>query len=177
VIGRRLIFAALAVFLVLAQAGASAAADAVPAELRPTGYKLLFTAKASGVQIYTSVADAGGSPKWVLEAPLARLSDAHGKLVAYHYAGPSWEAPDGSKVVHDKDTPVKSVPAPNAAAGIPWLLVKVSADPAAGVLSKVGYVQRIATHGGAAPSVPPVRADTRIGVPYTATYAFYAKAD
>jgi hypothetical protein len=175
--GRRLVLAAAAAFPLLATAGISAAAGRVPAELQPAGYKLLFTAQASGVQIYTSVAEAGAPAKWVFEAPLARLTDTHGKLAAYHYAGPSWEAPDGSKIAHEADTPVKSAPAPKATADIPWLLVKVSADPAAGLLSKVGYVQRIETHGGVAPATPPARAGTRIGVPYTATYAFYAKAD
>ena len=167
---------AAAMALVLMAAGRPAiAADPVPAELRPPGSTLLFTAEASGVQIYQSVAEGGGPAKWVLEAPLARLTDAQGALVVYHYAGPSWEAPDGSKIVRDKDTAVKAVPAPDAA-DIPWLLIKVAADPAAGVFSKVGFVQRIATHGGVAPATPPVRAGTKIGVAYTATYAFYVPA-
>jgi hypothetical protein len=152
------------------------AAEAVPAALQPpAGYTLAYTAKAKGVQIYTSTAEAGGAPKWVLETPLAELTTPKGPI--HHYAGPSWEAADGSKVARDKDTPVAMVPAKRASADIPWLLVKVTADPAAGMLSKVGYVQRIVTHGGVAPATPPVRADTKVGVPYTATYVFYAKAN
>lgn len=152
------------------------AAEAVPAALQPpAGYALAFTAKAKGVQIYTSTAEAGAAPKWVLEAPLAELTVP--KASIHHYAGPSWEAADGSKVVRDKETPVAAVPAKQANADIPWLLVKVTADPAAGVLSKVGYVQRIETQGGVAPATPPVRTDTKVGVPYTATYVFYAKAN
>jgi hypothetical protein len=176
-IARRRILAAAAALLFLAHAGASAATKPLPAELQPAGYKVLFTATARGVQIYTSVAEAGGPAKWVLEAPLARLTDGHDKLAVYHYAGPSWEAPDGSKVVRDPATPVTTVPAPDATADIPWLLVKVTADPAAGALSKVGFVQRIATHGGSAPATPPVRPGTKIGVPYTATYAFLVKGE
>jgi hypothetical protein len=156
-------------------AGSALAADSPPAALQPAGYAPVLEAQASGVQIYASVAQPGGGPMWVLEAPLARLTDDAGKTVAYHYAGPSWEAPDGSKVIRDKATPVASVPAPSAA-DIPWLLVKVDPDLAEGVLSRVGFVQRIATHGGLAPAAPPVRAHTRIGVPYTATYVFLAKA-
>ncbi|WP_413989644.1 DUF3455 domain-containing protein [Labrys okinawensis] len=152
------------------------AAEAVPAALQPpAGYTLAFSAKANGVQIYTSTAEAGAAPKWVLEGPLAELTTP--KAAIHHYAGPSWEALDGSKVARDKDTPVTTVPAKQANADIPWLLVKVTADPAAGVLSKVGYVQRIETHGGVAPATPPVRTDTKVGVPYTATYVFYAKAN
>ena len=49
------------------------AAEAPPA-LQPPDARLLFTAEASGVQIYKSVAEAGGAPHWVLQAPLARLT-------------------------------------------------------------------------------------------------------
>ena len=174
--GRRLALAAAAALPLLVGAGISIAADTVPAELQPSGCKPLFTATANGVQIYTSVAETGGAARWMLEAPLARLTGRDGKIVIYHYAGPSWEAADGSKIVRDKDTPVKSVPAPNATADIPWLLIKVTADPAPGVLSKVGFVQRVSTHGGVAPATPPTRADTKVGAPYTATYAFCARA-
>ena len=123
--------------------------------------------------IYKSVAEAGGPPHWVLEAPLARLTGD--KVSLAHYAGPSWEAADGSKVAHDPAVPVVSAPAPDPA-DIPWLLVAVTADPAPGLLAPVAYVQRLATHGGTAPAAPPVRPDTLVGVPYTATYAFLARA-
>ena len=172
-IGRRSILAAMAA-LALASAGAATAAETIPAQLQPVGYKALFTTQASGVQIYASVAGAGGA-RWVLEAPLARLTTGDGKIALVHYAGPSWEASDGSKVVRDTAMPLIAVPAPDAAADIPWLLIKVTADPAPGVLSQVSFVQRIVTHGGAAPATPPVRVGTKIGVPYTATYVFYAK--
>lgn len=165
-----------ATVLLAAGVQASKAAEAVPATLQPpAGYTLAFTAKAKGMQIYTSAAEGGAAPKWVLEAPVAELTARQGSF--HHYAGPSWEAADGSKIVRDKDTPVVTVPARKAGADIPWLLVKVTADPAAGVLSKIGYVQRIETHGGVAPATPPVRTETKVGVPYTATYAFYAKTN
>jgi hypothetical protein len=162
--------------LLLVAGSSLRAEEAVPAALQPpAGYTVAFTARATGVQIYTSTAEAGGTPKWTFEAPLAELAGKAG--VIHHYAGPSWEAADGSKVTRDTATPVIAVPATQASGDIPWLLVKVMADPAPGVLSKVGYVQRISTQGGVAPSTPPVRAGTKVGVPYTATYVFYAKAD
>jgi hypothetical protein len=111
------------------------------------------------------------APKWAFEAPLAELNGLKG--IIYHYAGPSWEAADGSKVARDMATPVTAVPAQRASTDIPWLLVKVTADPAAGVLNKVVYVQRISTQGGVAPAKPPIRSGTKVGVPYTATYVFY----
>lgn len=151
------------------------AQEAVPAVLQPpAGYTVAFTAKATGVQIYTSTAEAG-APKWTFEAPLAELAGPDG--VIHHYAGPSWEASDGSKLTRDMGTPVTTVPAKQPAADIPWLLIKVVADPANGVLSKVGFVQRISTQGGVVPVTPPVRAGTKIGVPYTATYVFYSKSN
>jgi hypothetical protein len=172
----RLAWAAIIAFPLLAGAVVSTAAkEAVPPELQPVGYARLFTSEATGVQIYTSIAEAGSPPKWVPKAPLAQLNDHHSKLTIYHFAGPSWVAADGSKIVQDADTPVKSVPAPDPRANIPWLLIKVTADPAAGALSKIGFVQRILTHGGTAPTTPPPRAGIDVGVPYTAAYAFYVK--
>ncbi len=178
-IGRR---GAVAALVLLAWSGVAAAADTIPAALQPPGARLLFTAEASGVQIYKSVAEAGAPPHWVLEAPLARLTGD--KVSVAHYAGPSWEAADGSKVARDPAVPVVSVLAPDAVTDIPWLLVTVTPDPAPGAsgasvpgtLGAVAYVQRLATHGGVPPSTPPLRPDTRVGVPYTATYAFLAKA-
>jgi hypothetical protein len=159
--------------LFFAGAEVSQAAEAVPAALQPpAGYTVAFKAKATGVQIYTSKADGGAALQWTFDAPLAELTAINGSTL-HHYAGPSWEAADGSKVTRDMATPVASLPAKHASADIPWLLVKVVADPAAGVLSKVVYVQRISTQGGIAPDKPPVRAGTTVGVPYTATYVFY----
>lgn len=174
-IGKKLAALVTMASLIVAGSPMSRAAEALPAALQPpAGYTAAFTAKASGVQIYTSTADGGGAAKWTFEAPLAELSAPGG--IIHHYAGPSWEAADGSKLTRDMAAPVTSVPAKAAPADIPWLLIKVVADPAAGVLSKIGFVQRIETKGGAAPATPPVRAGTKVGVPYTATYVFYTKS-
>ncbi|WP_250626835.1 DUF3455 domain-containing protein [Pinirhizobacter soli] len=175
-IGRFAMTCAAAVAVLVTGVNLSHAEDAVPAALKPpAGYIVALTAKATGVQIYTSTAEAGTAPKWTFEAPLAELN-GHG-VVIHHYAGPSWEAADGSKISRDMDTPVATVPAKQAASDIPWLLIKVNADPAPGVLSKVVYVQRILTVGGVAPAKSPARAGTKVGVPYTATYVFYVKSN
>src|SRR4051794_4629406 len=64
---------------------AANAAEAVPATLQPpAGYTLAFTAKAKGLQVYTSAAEAGAAPKWVLEAPVAELAAKQGAV--HHYA-------------------------------------------------------------------------------------------
>lgn len=174
--GKAVLGVATAVVLLAAGAQTSQAQEAVPAALQPpSGYAAAFSAKATGVQIYTSTAEAGSTPKWTFDAPLAELT-APDALI-HHYAGPSWEAVDGSKVTRDTTVPVVSAPAKQAAADIPWLLIKVAADPAPGVLSKVVYVQRISTTGGVAPAKPPTRAGTKVGIPYTATYVFYVKSN
>ena len=55
---------------------------------------------ADGVQIYECRKAADASfPAWVFVAPDAKLVDAGGMPMGHHYAGPTWEAPDGSKVV------------------------------------------------------------------------------
>ncbi|WP_157971419.1 DUF3455 domain-containing protein [Dyella sp. C9] len=172
---RMLVTMATALLLLAGSMGLAQADESVPPALAPpAGYTAVLTARATGVQIYRSTADGAGF-KWSLEAPLAELSYAGG--VIHHYAGPSWEAADGSKLARDASVPVASVPAAHASADIPWLLLKVTADPAPGALAKVGFVQRIATQGGVAPAQPPVRAGTLVGVPYTATYVFYARPD
>jgi len=156
-------------------AGVVHAEDVAPSQLQPPAdYTVVLTAKASGVQIYKSTAENGAAPKWTFEAPLAELKAPSQAI--HHYAGPSWEAADGSKIVRDSNTPVVTVAAKQAAADIPWLLIKVTPDAKPGILSKVVYVQRTLTSGGVAPSTLPVREGTTVGVPYTATYVFYAKS-
>lgn len=164
-----------AVAWLLAGTSTSRAEEAAPAALQPpAGYTVAFTAKASGVQIYTSTSETGSPLKWTLEAPLAELRAPGG--IIHHYAGPSWEAADGSRIVRDKDVPVASAPAKQASTDIPWLLIKVLPDATPGMLSKVAYVQRTSTSGGVAPATAPINAGTKIGVPYTATYVFYVKS-
>jgi hypothetical protein len=174
------VFLAAMGILLLAGAESSFAKEAVPAQLQPPGgEKALFEAHAEGMQIYVSTQQAGEALKWVLEAPLADLTAQQDKFVIHHYVGPSWEANDGSKIwLAEHEKPV-AVAAPNPNSDIPWLLLKVThdPDPAAGVLGKVDYVQRISTKGGIMPSKPPLRPNTKVGVPYTATYVFYGKAD
>lgn len=147
----------------------------VPDLLRaPASESLLRTLSADGVQVYecrAKQAQAGGA-EWVFVAPEARLSDAEGKPVGKHYAGPTWEALDGSKVV---GTVKAKVDAPEAGA-IPWLLLETHAVGPRGAFSKVTSVQRVATVGGVAPADGCTSAT--IGqsarVPYRAQYALYA---
>jgi hypothetical protein len=58
------------------------------------------------------------------KAPEAELIDAQGRLFAKQYAGPSWEAADGSKIVGKV---LANEPAPKAGA-IPWLLLSTESS-------------------------------------------------
>jgi hypothetical protein len=171
----------IAVLLIVVLAGWTGANEkprpAIPEKLKvPAGHKLLLRVQAKGVQIYRAVTGKDGKLAWELEAPLADLFDGEGKKVGCHYAGPAWEASDGSKVVRDTKEPVKSAEAKEAAKNIPWLLIKVkAADDRKGAFAGVVYVQRVETKGGKAPAALPVRAGTKIGVPYRAVYLLYGR--
>src|SRR5271167_4242667 len=67
----------------------------------PAGQVLAITAHAVGVQIYACMAgDTDPSHyAWILKGPKATLRSAAGKVLGTHYAGPTWEGRDGSKVV------------------------------------------------------------------------------
>jgi len=156
---------------------AQPAVPGVPKQIAvPEGYKLLFKLEAKGVQIYRAESKAN-TLEWKLEAPLADLADGKGGKAGCHYEGPSWEAADGSKVVRDKTEDVKSADSPNPKESIPWLLIRVKPEEGKdGLFSPAGYIQRLQTEGGKAPTDPPKREGTKIGVAYKAVYYFYGKA-
>ena len=74
------------------------AAQEVPEKLRPpANEQLLFRLHAKGDQVYICKGEAG-QLAWTLKAPDAQLFDQDGKAFGKHFAGPSWEASDGSRV-------------------------------------------------------------------------------
>ena len=146
----------------------SAVAQDIPAKLAlPQGTTLVGKYAAKGVQIYTCRVKSDGN-KWGFKAPEAELIDAQGKPFARHYAGPTWEASDGSKAV---GTISATEPAPQANA-IPWLLLTAQSS-GSGVLAGVRFVQRIDTSGGAKPSGACRSDGAEQRVAYTANYVFY----
>ena len=145
------------------------------AQLRvPDGQTVLFTARGVGVQIYVSKPSAtvAGAFEWSFKAPEAVLLDSDDQKVGKHYAGPTWEANDGSRAVGKKLTSMDS-PKPGA---IPWLLIK--ADPAAqsGIMAEVTYIMRVDTSGGAPPTRPSHGLKDQARVKYRATYLFFGAA-
>ncbi len=148
------------------------AGQQVPQQLQPpANEQLLFQVHAKGDQVYACKADVE-QYAWILKAPDAQLFDKNGKPFGRHFAGPSWEANDGSRVAGQA---VANAPSPDAIS-IPWLLVKIVSHDGSGVLSRATSIQRLNTKGGKAPSsgCDEPHAGQELRVPYSADYLFYA---
>jgi hypothetical protein len=144
----------------------------VPPALQPPPTQSLYLeARAAGVQIYECSRKSDATYEWAFKAPEATLSDRSGRALGKHYAGPTWEALDGSTAVGE--TKARDAgPTPTA---IPWLLLAAKSNSGSGTFAGANYVQRIATVGGVAPtqgcSESTLRQQAR--VPYSAVYYFY----
>ena len=161
--------AAIAATLSMTQVAAAAPdKPKVPKEIRvPGGNKVFLVGHATGDQIYTCNNDS----VWGSPTPDAELKGDNGEVIN-HFAGPTWEAEDGSKVV-GKLPPVASVtPDPTA---IPWLLLRAKPplpnDPS-GLLANTTFIQRVATTGGLPPANPCTPGEVK-PVGYTADYYFW----
>jgi hypothetical protein len=127
-----------------------------------------------GVQVY-SCQMIGDDYAWTLKGPDAVLRDGIGRTVGRHFAGPSWEAQDGSIVVGE---PLIASPAPQAGA-VPWLVLKAKSHAGAGRFANVAYVVRSATQGGAAPATgcDAAHAQKESRQPYSATYTLFPQPE
>jgi hypothetical protein len=143
----------------------------------PAGNHLAFTAFGDGVQIYRSVPDPKSLTgfSWEFVAPRATLytDETETEQLGIHYAGPTWEAEDGSTV---KGSVLVRCPSPNPDS-IPLLLLEAVDHSGDGIMSDVTYIQRLDTVGGIAPSELPTEKGQEAEVSYTATYAFYVADD
>jgi len=160
----------------------------------PSGYTQTYHAYASGFQIY-----GWTGTKYVLLGPLATLSvdpGFHGPAGHHFAAGadpdtglggnpnlPTWASNSGSYVVGDGIHKTQCTPAGHANS-IPWLLIPASSSDGPGVgggpgvgpnaFQGVGYIQRLNTSGGKAPSI---FMGTPLSVDYTAEYFFYSPTE
>lgn len=153
---------------------AAGCASQVPDALQPTaGERLWLVTPATGVQIYECAAatDAPGQYRWVFKAPEAELLDRAGRKIGKHYAGPTWELDDGSKIT---GTVQARADAPDAAA-IPWLRLAARSAPGNGALHGTTSILRLDTVGGTAPAAG--CGATEVGkqarIAYQATYQYY----
>src|SRR5690349_16960512 len=127
----------------------------------PPHSRLLLRAVGSGDQVYGCL-----NGNWALKAPNAKLLNQEGSVIGRHFAGPTWQLNDGSRI---QGRVVAKQIAPDATA-VPWLLLESVGGT--GRLGAVRFIQRTGTHGGNAPDGSCSQSAIR-RVPYTATYSFY----
>lgn len=146
---------------------------ALPEPVRvPAGQKLVMTTSGVGEITYEcrEKKDMAGQHEWAFVGPVATLYGADKKAVGKYYAGPTWEANDGSKV-----TGKQVAVAPATPGSIPLQLVKAEPAMGAGAMAGVSYIQRLNTKGGVAPAMACDAASKgkRQQVAYEADYVFY----
>jgi hypothetical protein len=127
--------------------------------------RVAFRVYAVGVQIYR-----WNGESWSFVEPVATLyadADYHRK-VGSHYAGPTWEGNDGSKVVATRLAGCT----PDLTA-IPWLLLQTVSTDGSGIFNSVTYIQRVNTIGGIAPTARGTSIGALAQIPYTTEYYFY----
>jgi hypothetical protein len=148
----------------------------VPDNLKaPSTETIVLHAHATGVQIYVCQSDTAEQGTWILKAPEANLTDATGKRIIHHFAGPTWKHIDGSEVT-GKVVAKQDPPKPGA---IPWLLLSAVNHTGEGTMARVTTIQRILTDGG----LPPKAEECNVAAngkearsAYSADYYFYAPA-
>lgn len=139
----------------------------------PAGESLIKQLHATGVQIY-ECAPAKNDPaqfEWAFRGPEAKLSTKGGSSAGKHYAGPTWESTDGSRVVGEM---VASSPSPQPNS-IPWLLLRAKGTAGNGLFTPVHFIQRLNTVGGSAPAAAcrKEQAGQQLRAAYSADYLFY----
>jgi hypothetical protein len=153
---------------------APSAAD-IPTSLRVSATDLSTRrTHATGVQVYQcrGTKDDAARFEWQLKEPAADLFDKTGRKIGRHYAGPTWEADDGSKVIGEVVAHVNS-PDSN---GVAWLLLSAKSTSGNGIFQDVRFIQRLHTAGGNAPAdgCRQASAGSEVRVPYSADYWFYS---
>ena len=129
------------------------------------GHRVSSQVYALGVQIYR-----WSGTNWAFIGPEAVLyaDPCYSDAVGAHYAGPTWEANDGSFVKAgrvDGCTPFRGA--------IPWLLLKKTSASGNGRFGDVTFIQRVNTIGGTAPAEAGTFVGDEARVPYTTEYFFY----
>lgn len=160
-----------------------------PLALRvPSDQMLALTLHGGGVQVYecraaadgtaaggtsTGGTSTGGATRyaWMPRGPEAELTDASGRTVGRLFAGPTWQAEDGSSVTGEIEAQ-QNASAPGA---LPWQLLRASSNAGKGLFAKVRYIQRLHTVGGTTPSTGCDASQARkpVRVPYSSDYYFY----
>ncbi|HEX2540646.1 MAG TPA: DUF3455 domain-containing protein [Caldimonas sp.] len=146
---------------------------ALPEPVRvPAGQKVRLVTTGVGEITYEcrEKANAAGQYEWAFVAPVATLYGGDRRNLGKYYAGPTWEASDGSKI-----TGKQVAIAPASPGSIPLQLVKTEPATGAGAMNGVSYIQRLNTKGGVAPAsaCDASAKGRRQQVAYEADYVFY----
>jgi len=165
---------------------------AVPIDVEvPTGHKLFRLEHAVGTQNYVcrTIATPPGFA-WAPFGPQATLFTNYGRQTATHFlspnpdegglARPTWQDSRDTSSVWAMQDGIFSDPPFVDPDAIPWLRLRVvGAEPGptgGGRITRAGYLQRLNTSGGKAPTTG-CSEDSHVGgkalVPYTADYLFY----
>jgi hypothetical protein len=164
----------------------------VPAKLEvEPGHEAFVVGHAMGTQNYVCLPSGSGFA-WSLFTPEATLFDDHHRPIITHYFGPNpfesgairaaWQHSRDASTVWGRVVQSSTDPQFVEAGAIPWLLVRVKdvgarPGPTGGrALADTTFIQRVNTHGGAAPGSGcgrPSDVGRRAFVPYSADYLFY----
>ena len=138
----------------------------------PAGQTMRMTTTGVGEITYEcrEKKDTAGAHEWAFVGPVATLYSGDRKAVGKYYAGPTWEANDGSKV-----TGQQLAVSPASPGNSPMQLVKTEPAIGAGAMTGVSYIQRLNTKGGVAPAMAcdATSKGKRQQVAYEADYVFY----
>jgi hypothetical protein len=147
----------------------AAAQSAIPDAVAAKGETVVLTVHAEGAQVYDCKAGDGGKLAWQFREPVATLIE-NGKTVGRHYAGPTWELADGSRVMGK----LAGRSAGATPKDIPWLKLDAIEPRGAGALTGVTAIQRVNTRGGQFDGACDKAGDT-FAAPYAADYVFLKK--
>ena len=142
----------------------------------PASFAVAMETVGVGEITYECKAKAGaaamaGEFEWAFVGPKAVLNDRSGRTVGSYYGPPAtWQAADGSRI-----TGAQLAVAPASAGNIPLQLVKANPAMGTGAMSGISHIQRVATRGGVAPTMPCASASMgqRQVVAYQADYIFW----
>lgn len=140
----------------------------------PAGHaQSLYTTGTGEITYECREKKAGSGHEWAFVAPVATLTNAKGQVVGKYFAGPTWQANDGSQV-----TGKQLAVSPATPGNIPLQLVQANPATGEGAMKGVSFIQRLKTVGGVAPTLPcgAEQAGQKQVVPYRADYAFYKPA-
>lgn len=148
--------------------------DTLPDAVKvPAGHRVVWETVGVGEITYECRAKANTPDafEWVFVGPKADLKSRKGDVVGRYFGPPAtWAGNDGSSL-----TGAQVAVAPAQPGSIPLQLVKANPAMGSGVMQGMSYIQRVATKGGVAPSMP--CAGSSVGskqiVQYQADYIFW----